>query len=322
MMHVFRSLSATTLVLASFAGCSEQTVPMSSGGAAGQSASPSGGAAGPSNPPLATAGSVTSGGMVGMTMGGTGGSGGSGGSGAGMAGASSGAGSGGMVPYVPPVSSLMCPAAAMGGSEVGIANFDEGLDILGVDGRGGVWFGYSDGTGSQTDNPIPVVASDLGGKALHITGGGYTNWGSGFGCAIGFDFQKNAQCPYDASAFSGIRLKVKGSGTVRLRIVQVATTPATVSDRLGTCDPNKSQCEGHHEVPIVLTEDWTDHEFAWADFQQTFGKPVDFNAKTVLGLGFEFNSNTTYDAWIDDIEFTLPGAGGGGNEGGAGGDSN
>ncbi len=322
MMHVFRSLSATTLVLGSFAACSEQAaVPVSSAGAAGQSALPSGGSTSTANPPLASAGNVTSGGMPGMTLGGSGGS---GGGGAATAGTSSGAGSGGMTPYVPPVSSVMCPAPQVGGSEVGIANFDDGLDILGVDGRGGVWFGYSDGTGSQTDNPIPVVASDLGGKALHLSGGGYTNWGSGIGCAIGFDFQKNVQCPYDASAFSGIRLKVKGSGTVRLRIVQVATTPATVSDRMGSCDPNKSQCEGHHEVPIALTEGWTEHEFVWADFQQTFGKLVDFDAKTVLGLGFEFNSNTTYDAWIDDIEFTLPGAGGGGNEGGAGvgGDSN
>jgi hypothetical protein len=315
MTHAFRSLSATALVFVSFVACSEQAAaPASSGGAAGQSTLPGGGSSGTANPPLATAGSVTSGGMMGTTLGGSGGS---GGSAAGTAGASSAAGSGGMAPYVPPVSSVMCPAPHAGGSEVGIAHFDDGLDVLGVDGRGGVWFAYSDGTGSQTDNPIPVVASDLGGKALHITGGGYTNWGSGIGCAIGFDFQKNAQCPYDASAFSGIRLKVKGSGIVRLRIVQVATTPATVSDRMGSCDPNKAQCEGHHEVPIALTEDWTEHEFAWADFTQTFGKLVDFDAKTVLGLGFEFNSNTTYDAWIDDIEFTLPGAGGGGNEGGA-----
>ena len=313
--HWSGSLRTAAVSVGLLAACSEQAAVSSGQGGAGGMATVTAGAGGSLGAvPVVTAG----------TAGATAPSAGAGGSAAGSAGAAgslaAAAGSAGgpsVTPYVPPVSKVMCPPAPVGGMAVGIADFDEGLDVLGVDGRGGIWFGYSDGTGKQTDSPIPVVESGVGGngKAMHVEGGGYKNWGSGIGSAIAFDFQKNAQCPYDASAFSGLRLKVKGEGSVRLRITQVATTPATATDRYGTCDPNKATCDGHHEVTITLTEEWAEHAYAWADFKQLFGKLVDFDAKSIIGVSFEFNSGTMYDLWVDDIAFTRADEGG---EGGAG----
>lgn len=312
--QVFHSLGGVALFLGSIVvACSNQTTPsqaQAGSGGGGASSGMTGVSGSVPMPPLGTSGSSSGGSL------GSGGAGGAGGA-AGAAGTATQAGSGGKPPYVPPVSSVTCPAAHVGGEALAIADFDDGLDVMGVDGRGGVWFGYGDGTGKQTDSPIPVVTSDQGGKAMHVTGSGFTNWGSGIGCAIAFDFQKNVQCPYDASAFTGLRVKVKGEGSVRLRLAQVATTPVTAKDRRGECDPNVATCDGHHEVTLLLTSTWTEHVLLWSDFKQVFGKLVDLDPKSVLGLNFEFNSHTTYDAWIDDIAFTKAGDVGG--EGGAGG---
>src|SRR5450432_3238170 len=51
----------------------------------------------------------------------------------------------------PPVSPVTCPNAPVGGSDVHLADFESGLAVIGKDGRAGVWFAYSDGSGKQTD---------------------------------------------------------------------------------------------------------------------------------------------------------------------------
>jgi hypothetical protein len=314
--QVFRTLPLALVCLGGWVtACSEQAVVSSGQGGSAGTAPASGGSAGAPSPPIVP-GTGTGGG--GSSTGGAGGASAGGGGTGGAAAIAGSSGSAGAPPYVAPVSTVMCDEPHVGGMAVGIADFDDGLEIAGVDGRGGIWFGYSDGTGKQTDNPIPVVESDLGGKAMHVTGSGFKNWGSGIGSSIAFNFEKSAQCPYDASAFSGVRLKLKGEGSVRLRVTQVATTPATASDRKGSCDPNRAVCDGHHEVTVLLTEDWVEHEFAWTDFKQVFGKLVDFDAKQIIGLSFEFNSGTEYDIWVDDIAFTQSGEGGAGGAGAGG----
>jgi hypothetical protein len=233
---------------------------------------------------------------------------------------SSGSAAGGAGPYVPPVSHVTCPVAPVGGTEPLIADFEDGLKIIPQDGRGGIWFSYSDGTGTQS-NPIPIVASDLGGQAMHVVGKGFTNWGSGIGSAIAFDFGKNVQCPYDVSLFAGVTVRVKGKGTAYLRMTQVEMTPATAIDRKGSCDPNKDNCEGHYQVEIELTSTWTVHEYQWSDLKQPFGSPQPFNPKNVLGVSFEFHAPVDYDFWLDDVAFLSDegpnGAGGAGGAGGA-----
>lgn len=239
------------------------------------------------------------------------------GGGAGVAGIASNAGSGGAVvvpPHVPPVSHVNCGPAPVGGLTPLVADFEDGLKIIPQDGRGGIWFEYADGSGTQT-NPIPIVASDAGGQAMHVVGKGFTNWGSGIGSAIAFDFGKNVQCPYDVSLFDGISVRVKGTGTAHLRITQVEMTPATAGDRKGSCDPSTDVCEGHYEVAIELTSTWTVHRYKWNELAQPFGNPQPFNPKSVLGVSFEFHAPIDYDFWLDDVAFLATGSAG---EGGAG----
>jgi len=97
------------------------------------------------------------------------------------------------------------------------------------------------------------------------------------------------------------RRVVRALGTVRLRVEEIATTPILAPDRMGSCE---GLCDEHYEAALPLTDAWTEHAYTWRQLVQPFGTPATFDPKTLLGLNFEFNAGTTYDLWLDNIEFT------------------
>lgn len=168
----------------------------------------------------------------------------------------------------------------------------------------GDWYSYAD------DGTMPLIYAGNGDEtdgincALHTSGDGYLIWGDGIGTDIG-----TADCPFDASAFTGIRVRVKGSlwytrdaslesgSAVRL---QLETAQATGSDPFGRF--------------CAVTGSWTTCQFPFSSLVQeglgaTVTPPID--KTTILKIQIQIlradvgdpDVGSGHYLWIDDVGF-------------------
>ena len=265
-----------------------------------------GGAAG--STPAATAGSSTVAGQGGSASS-TAGQGGSAGSSAGRGGS---AGSATVV---------SCPSVPQGQLAL-LDDFEDGNSAFAAEpGRTGIWFTIHDESpGSITPNGAVVgVAGGANGseRAAHVVASGYLEWGAGLSSSL-TQSVSGEQCPYNASAFAGLRFYARGSGKTRFS-VQI---PETVSREFGgSCDPDQGMvCFDQHGKYLTLTDDWQLFELPWDELKQrTFGTRATLRPEAIMGVQFALEKDALpAELWVDEIGFWDAGAGG---EGGAGGGS-
>jgi len=230
---------------------------------------------------------------------GTGGSGGSGGAGeAGAAGNSEG-GAGG---------AASCTTLGAGGPTL-IDDFETGDGVLPPP-RDGYWQIDNDGTSTATQTPASgtqgsaLLATDdgTGNLAMHTSGTGFKDYAqlqvilradTVPGCFI-----------YDASSFTGVSFRIKGTtsgGDVRFQ----ATIPAVTSvQNNGTCT---ASCDDQFGLRVPLGTDWTTVTVHWNELAQSgFGAPATFTPDQIGALQWLVGNGDlpTFDFWLDDVMFT------------------
>jgi len=307
-------------VLACSAEASEPPAPKSTGqntgGTPGAGGSPTTTGGSPAIPQAGSTTTPGTGGTPTTTTGGTPGTGTAGTPGTGMAGTpATGTGGGGAL--------TVCPSPPAAGT-VAEASIDDLEDkdnaLLKVGGRTGFWYTYLDTLGS-TIIPAPDKTKTMPIKA---TG---TDCHGGMGCmlvtgmtgmqddeagkypyaGIGFDFSNAMKpCPYNASAYTGIKFWAKGDAQIRLKINVASTTSA---DGGGTCTPMagppKVDCNDGHGVDLILTPTWTEQKVAFADLLQAgWGVVGSFDKTALLSLQIQFPpGQPSFTANFDDLAF-------------------
>ncbi|HEY4157497.1 MAG TPA: hypothetical protein VGM29_05345 [Polyangiaceae bacterium] len=177
--------------------------------------------------------------------------------------------------------------------------------------RVGFWYSFNDGTGVQRPAPDEEHLGTLGGRAgaadcaMHNTGTSFTTWGGGFG----FDFGDAATgpCTYDASAFHGISLYLKGT-TAGTQGIGLGAFPNTVRVNLATTESNASD-QDHYGAWCSVSGSYTLCSLSFATVKQAgWGVPITFNPAHVVSLAVQASlaegfASTSWDVWVDDVTF-------------------
>ncbi len=190
---------------------------------------------------------------------------------------------------------------------------DAEIDIKGP--RNGYWYVGGDLTAGATTDPVSgkFMMTMLGGSdrstfAAHVKAVGYKDWGS----VMGFNFIEllTKVNPYDGSAFCGVQFwgKAAAATTVRFRIPDIDTHQAG-----GVCkDPPTgagTACYDHFGTSFGFSTAWKLFSTKFTDLSQagTGYHPADMKLKSDKLMSVEWalpGSGTTYEIWIDDVEFT------------------
>lgn len=213
-----------------------------------------------------------------------------------------------------------CPAAPVAlGTMPLIDDFNHlGRSIPSVESRSGVW-----------DVWTLSAAADMSPKSANYqttgadTGDGYTHWtGKDIGGANDWGptltVQLSAGCPYDASAYSGIAFKLKGTatktGAVALPLKVMLWQPPGVPSKDakgGTCAA--VACYNHFSAFVNVPATWdTPVMLLFASLTQgswTGTAPFAFSSKQLLAIQFQVevdgskNELATFDLSLDDLMF-------------------
>jgi hypothetical protein len=172
-----------------------------------------------------------------------------------------------------------------------------------LDGRGGNWVTYDDGTGKQSaPDKSPLFPSRLAGgrgasaRALHLFGGKFTNWGVTFGAELA-----NAAC-YDASAYAGIEFWAKGPAVLKVGFQMIDDQEVKYG---GFC-ANAAVCYNSHRKLVELGKTWKRYSVRWEDVHQLYdaGPPLSFDTRRIRFLEFSIGPESTpFDVWLDDVSF-------------------
>lgn len=209
-----------------------------------------------------------------------------------------------------------CRAAAGTLTEKLIDDLEDGDGtISAVGARVGYWYTYNDGTGVQVPAPKAMFKGTAPGStasplfAAVTSGPAFTTYGAG----MGFDFNNNGKsCPYDASAYTGIKFWAKANtgnmtGMALTAMIKIPATTPTTSDG-GTC---AAMCEDHYALKPapVLTTAWTQYTITFATAatstfgQNSFGTVVPFDKSKILAMQFQVAKGVKFDFSVDDITF-------------------
>lgn len=218
-----------------------------------------------------------------------------------------------------------------------IDDFDDGDSVAAFEAnREAYWFTVHDESAGQLEPPnefLPVAGGYRNTNSAHVSASGFSTWGAEL--AANISYKTAIRCPYNASAFAGLRFVARGHGRMRL---QVAMPEVIDKEYGGKCDPQLGQtCYDQHGVFITLTDDYRLYEVPWSMLaQRGFGARVTFNPKTIMTLYFSMEApDLPVDLWLDDFSFwdgitsdlgaggsAGTGVGGAPNEGGQAGETN
>ncbi len=167
----------------------------------------------------------------------------------------------------------------------------------------GLWYVEDDGTGEQwpaagTERPVGSLLAEPGAPAspkhaLRTRGGGFQDWGAFV--AVRLNASRFAPCTYDVSGYAGLRLSLKGRGSVRLNLGTVGTTPTG----------DHGECEGDacsdYGTTLELEPDWRELDVAFeALTQPDWATPAELDLSRALRLSF-WAERDAFDFWIDEV---------------------
>jgi hypothetical protein len=185
--------------------------------------------------------------------------------------------------------------------------------------RTGSWFAFDDGTCvPPVGSKVSVQTGDHNDSACYVqgTGEGATDWGGGIGFAL--NGSGASPCEYDASAYSGVLIYVKGSAaatqgpnyqpaasTLRVNVVTTAT-----SDVYGTCTPVDGKCNDHFGVWCTLGSAWARCDVPFGNLSQRgWGAVKHFDKAQLLQIQLVAlrdpgaSAATNWDISVDDVAF-------------------
>jgi hypothetical protein len=207
-----------------------------------------------------------------------------------------------------------------------IDNLDDGDGrILMVAGRQGPWHSFNDINGGNQQPPLTgAFKPQTGGAnstpyAVHTSGSGYAFGGVGFDLNNTSDVAESAQSQgYNAAAYNGITFWAKGNGNLRVEFPQRSFVP---TDRGGSCSGTCWNVYGSRAAQGMLSDQWKQITIPFSSLQREDGSSSPpFNPAELMGIAFK-HEGSTFDFWIDEVQFTRaggspPGGGLGGNGGG------
>lgn len=212
-----------------------------------------------------------------------------------------------------------------------ISDFEDGhAGLLPKPGRAGGWFTFSDATPNGRIQPAPGVAPvpseeiPTGARclmgnssfALHVRGGGFHDWGAGFGSDLGFvvpapgTMGQGERRGVDASGYTAIAFWARqgntpGSvGAIRFNLKDVQTDPDG-----GICSAamptGASACHDDFGTSVALSPQWRKVVLPFASMkQQGFGAKYDrLRTDALLAIQVIFPKGSTFDVWVDDVHF-------------------
>ncbi len=201
-----------------------------------------------------------------------------------------------------------CELLRAGGQVPLIDDFeDEVGQSLPNEGRGGYWYDYDDGTqGTRSREELEPEPGQDGNRALHVVASDYTIWGSGFGVNFHRDSTALAVCGYDASEYSGIRLRARGRGRLRVMLADMSSTPTELG---GDCGRPGQSCYDRPGVWLELEPEWKLVEYPFCAFvpEGWGGAGTGIDPARLVGLQFRVGKRESVEAWLDDVSF-IPGA--------------
>lgn len=189
-----------------------------------------------------------------------------------------------------------------------IADFESG--ITGFSGcRSGGWYTGNDTTnGVQHPSPSELFAPELldpprGSSlhALHMSGGGFTNWGALMGISLHPGTPGDAALnAYDASAYGGVTFYARAPKT--FAVVFDISQPKTIDVAFGgTCTTG---CNDNYSKTFVPTPDWQSYTFRFGDLaQRGFGTRTTLDLSAISDFHWNVGINVDFDLYIDDVSF-------------------
>lgn len=169
----------------------------------------------------------------------------------------------------------------------------------------GVWFVTNDATGEQVptagdDVESPLLVQVPGAPqsqrgALHTRGADFSGWGA---IASGrLNESRSGPCTVNLSSYTGLSLRLKGSGALRVNVGTVATTP--IEDG-GDCHGDKCSDFGRLLEPSA---DWQSVSVAFSELSQpAWATPAAWEPEHALRVAFWIEAGA-FDFWIDDVAF-------------------
>jgi endoglucanase len=182
---------------------------------------------------------------------------------------------------------------------------DGDAQVLGIDGRNGYIYTYSDAQGTQVKPSTDGFTVSTGGartpkNALRFQGKLADQSDAYAGMGFGF---MSPERGYDASAYKGIAFIAKrgqsSASEVRIKVPDGNTHP-----KGGAC----SDCFNDFGVTFSVTESWTRYVIEFADLKQEGGwgdpRPPSVDVDKLFGVQFQIAARgQDFDIWIDDVEF-------------------
>lgn len=176
-------------------------------------------------------------------------------------------------------------------------DFEDGdLTLSRADGLRGAWYATNDGSGEQV-GPLSVMddESEPASRALYTSGVGFEEWGAFVAARL--NSARGRACTYDLSASTGLSLRVRGSGSVRVNVATTATTPLVDG---GTCKDERCSDFG---AAVELTPVWRELKLDFASLTQPdWARPTSFDASTVLRVSI-WTEQEDFELWLDDLAF-------------------
>ncbi len=204
-------------------------------------------------------------------------------------------------PVAEPPKRKACPELVVARGDAPLLDDFEKNDaqLLRQDGREGSWLTFDDGTARQRvpsgSQLFPTVIPGRRGesrRALHASGGKFTDWGATTTVALA-----DNSC-YDVSKYAGLRFWAKGKSRVFVGVQLIDVQELKFG---GFCTDN---CYNVHRKGIELGARWQEHEVRWEELEQLWPKNrVEFDPERVRSLEFLFlPENTPFELWVDDLE--------------------
>lgn len=171
----------------------------------------------------------------------------------------------------------------------------------------GAWIVANDGQGQQYPGScvLPSLLS-FGAHAMHTYGKGFPAALGGYSL-IGLSVKAGSDCsqPIDASGFTGVSFRARGTGWLRFFVGSVETNPPL---DFGICSGG---CYDAHGAYRALSDEWQLFKIPFCELRQEgWGQPAPFFPSHILALSWSAKQQpgdatpvSCFDFWIDDVAF-------------------
>jgi len=167
-----------------------------------------------------------------------------------------------------------------------------------ADNRDGSWSWYPQAATVE-------IVDDGGNNVLNYRGQSLNAW---TGTTLAFLGGNGAGTCYDASAYSGIRFRIKGNVTATDNLTgQVIVSMITAETQSQLYGGDLDGSGGHFNTIVPVTNSWQTHQFTWAQLNSpTWGDTLGLTSLAVAELqAIDWgvtNAATSFDIYLDDIE--------------------